>query len=264
MHTKHVLGGLSILVMFALLLSTAPVTQAVSTVPVVVNGGWAAGGWSDTFTFVLHGKGTLKAAMNGLQACQISSGLSIEIQNLGTPVRSFTAKNCFLETPADNSLGADHFYGNPSYYSFSLELEPGAYTVRWQKEIVSKIIGAEVTPFPEAAWVRVDEAPSRPPSIALTVVDPPATAWASVQWLDPRNGQWTKVDGWTGPLQQDEWGFMVFTVADEDRGAGVFRWVVYDKNPAQGGKPWAMTHTFSLPTSDWAWFEILKGWNLPK
>ena len=100
-------------------------------------------------------------------------------------------------------------------------------------------------------------------SIVLRVADAPAGAWASVQWFDPAKNAWNAVPGWTGLLNQDPNGFMLFAVDQKDWATGPFRWVVYDKNPAQGGTMWAVTDKFSLPDSNvWQWYTLAKGWGL--
>jgi hypothetical protein len=101
--------------------------------------------------------------------------------------------------------------------------------------------------------------PLKKASIVLTVVNPPAGAWASVEWLDLSGKVWTAVPGWSGLLAQNENGFMPFAVDDADVGTGPFRWVVYDKDPAQGGKVWGMTESFNLPQKhEWLWFNVNK------
>jgi hypothetical protein len=266
MQSKWLGKVLSIFVVLTLALSMAPSASALGgNVAVPVNGGWTRGDWTQTYTFTLQKRGELKVATNWAQVCGSPFPITIPVLNFGQPFSTRPANACAPSLRGNDSQGADYFYGNSQYFYFTFSLEPGTYALSWQIG-AQGVVGQDVSPqaYDSAAWVRVDVEAGRSPSIALTVVDPPATAWASVQWLDPRTGKWISVDGWSGPLQQDEWGFMVFAVDVPDRGAGPFRWVVYDKDPATGGRPWAMTHVFNLPTSDWSWFEILKGWNLPK
>lgn len=265
MGSRFLSRPLGIFVVLALAVAMVPkVAAGSSPVPVTVNGGWVRGTWTQTYTFTLNEPGVLKVATNWSQvSCWVQATFPVDILNGTNVIGTVDAQPCSPMQLGDDSLGPDYFFGNNSYFSFSFQLEPGTYAIHWNMLPPGNVVASD-NGYSPTAWVRVETAPTRPPSIALTVVDPPAMAWAAVQWLDPRNGKWTNVDGWTGPLQQDEWGFMVFAVDEADRGAGVFRWVVYDKDPAKGGKPWAMTHIFNLPTSDWSWFEILKGWNLPK
>jgi hypothetical protein len=102
-----------------------------------------------------------------------------------------------------------------------------------------------VTPVPPVT-------PAPPPpsegSIAVTVVNPPAGAWAAVQWSLPGGSAWVNVDTWTSPLKQDEYGWMAHWVDPKDYGAGPFRWVVYDKDPSQGGEVWGTSASFYFPT----------------
>jgi hypothetical protein len=105
--------------------------------------------------------------------------------------------------------------------------------------------------------------PAKTTSIVLTVFDPPAGAWASVQWLDKDGVTWVSVPGWTGLLDQGEKGFAIFAVDNADVGTGPFRWVIYSKDPAQGGKVWAMTDKFNLPERhQWSSFYLQQGYGL--
>lgn len=103
-------------------------------------------------------------------------------------------------------------------------------------------------------------APPKKPAIILTVNDPPPGAWSSVQWLNLAGTQWTDVPSWLGPLAQSTYGWMPLWIDDKDKGTGPFRWVVYDKDPRQGGKVWGMTQAFYFPaTNEWEGFTVNKG-----
>ena len=87
-------------------------------------------------------------------------------------------------------------------------------------------------------------------SITLTVVNAPAGAWTAVQWSVPGGTTWYNVETWVGPLDQAQYGWMPHWVDRKDYGTGPFRWVVYDKDPSQGGGIWAVSDPFYFPTRD--------------
>ena len=69
----------------------------------------------------------------------------------------------------------------------------------------------------------------------MTAVNPPATAWAGVQWGDPSGAHWFNIAPWFGALNQTQ-GRMAFWVNPAQFGTGPYRWVVYTNDPAQGGR----------------------------
>jgi hypothetical protein len=94
-------------------------------------------------------------------------------------------------------------------------------------------------------------------AIAVTAVNPPTTAWAGVQWLDPNGVQWHNIDSWFGALNQTD-GRMAFWVDPSQFGTGPYRWVIYDKDPAQGGKLWGVSDPFMFPRTaqEWVWMKV--------
>jgi hypothetical protein len=113
-------------------------------------------------------------------------------------------------------------------------------------------------------YLRVDSAPGVPPksasnvgAIAVSAVDAPANAWASVQWGDPTGTNWFTIDSWSGPLVQTA-GRMALWVSAANFGSGPYRWVIYDKDPAQGGKLWGASGPFNFPrqNGDWVWTKV--------
>jgi hypothetical protein len=100
--------------------------------------------------------------------------------------------------------------------------------------------------------------PPHEASITLTVVNPPAGAWTAVQWGIPGGTTWSDVTNWVGPLDQSQYGWMPHWVDPKDYGTGPFRWVVYDKDPSQGGKILGISDPFYFPAGDgqMAWSQI--------
>ena len=83
--------------------------------------------------------------------------------------------------------------------------------------------------------------------IQLIVSPARAGLWTVVQWQDIF-GNWHDVEGWRGTLDDvvGSQGEQVWWVAQTDRGAGPFRWLVYDR---LGGKLLARSELFNLPTA---------------
>jgi hypothetical protein len=77
--------------------------------------------------------------------------------------------------------------------------------------------------------------------LGMSAITPP---WVEVQWQDPA-GAWRDVDGWAGPLDPTQGGYVYHYVDPKDFGKGPFRWVVSDK---QGGTVLGMSDTFYFPT----------------
>ena len=68
--------------------------------------------------------------------------------------------------------------------------------------------------------------------------------WVEVQWQDPAGG-WHDVNGWAGPLNAAQGGYVYHYVDPKDFGKGPFRWVVSEK---QGGTVLGMSGEFYFPT----------------
>ena len=83
--------------------------------------------------------------------------------------------------------------------------------------------------------------------IQLIVSPARAKLWTVIQWQDAF-GNWHDVEGWRGTLDDvvGSQGEQVWWVAQADRGAGPFRWLVYDR---LGGKLLARSELFNLPTA---------------
>ena len=164
------------------------------------------------------------------------------------------------------SHGPDEYANNPHYLHAAVSIPSGGAH--------NLVIEADLPTTDTLYWgyVRVDSAPvtglmdtmGESGAIAATVINPPANAWIGVQWADPTGTTWTMVDNWLGPLDQaTNYGRTVRGVEKKDFGTGPFRWVVYDGNPAQGGKLWGISTSFYLPRTahDWLWMQI---YQLPK
>jgi len=112
-------------------------------------------------------------------------------------------------------------------------------------------------------YVRTDTAVGVPPpaasrgAIAVSASSAPATAWADVQWGDPNGTVWNNIASWLGPLSQTN-GKMAFWVNPAQYGTGPYRWVIYTKDPAQGGTVWGVSDPFMFPRSslDWVWMTV--------
>ncbi len=105
-----------------------------------------------------------------------------------------------------------------------------------------------LTPSPLA--MANPNASSRGATIVLTVVNPPAGAWTAVQWGNADSTLWHNVDNWVVPLTLDQKGQMRWRVDPKDFGTGPFRWVIYDKDPAQGGIIVRVSQAFNFPTRE--------------
>jgi len=81
--------------------------------------------------------------------------------------------------------------------------------------------------------------------IQLIVSPARAGLWTVVQWQDTF-GNWHDVEGWRGTLDDvvGSQGEQVWWVAQADRGAGPFRWLVYDR---LAGSLLAKSEPFDLP-----------------
>jgi hypothetical protein len=122
-------------------------------------------------------------------------------------------------------------------------LPPGCYYIG-----ISNIIATNNVSQPYYCPPQV--APPPEASITLTVVNPPAGAWTAVQWSVPGGTTWYTVTSWVGPLDQAQYGWMPHWIDRKDYGTGPFRWVVYDKDPGQGGKVLGTSDPFFFPTYD--------------
>lgn len=72
--------------------------------------------------------------------------------------------------------------------------------------------------------------------------------WTAMQWQDSQ-GQWHKVEGWQGNLDniQDGIGQKVWWAAEKDLDAGPFRWIVYRR---EDGEALGKSEPFYLPHAD--------------
>jgi hypothetical protein len=159
------------------------------------------------------------------------------------------------------SHSADEYANNPHYLHATVSVPSGGAH--------SLVIEADLPTTDMLYWgyVRVDSAPnttdyidfkSDEAVIAATVVNPPANAWIGVQWGDPSGTTWTMIDTWLGALDQTQLGRTTRAVDPKDFGSGPYRWVVYDNDPAQGGKLWGVSTSFYFPRKphDWLWTKI--------
>jgi hypothetical protein len=82
--------------------------------------------------------------------------------------------------------------------------------------------------------------------IAAFIPNAPASAWVSVQWLDPL-GIWHDVEGWQGNIDiapGSNVPFKQWSVFVNQYNQGPFRWVVYTE---RGGEVWGVSPDFMLP-----------------
>ena len=88
-------------------------------------------------------------------------------------------------------------------------------------------------------------------------VNPPATAWAGVQWGDPSGTHWFNIAPWFGAVNQTE-GRMAFWVNPAQFGTGPYRWVIYTQDPAHGGTLWGVSDPFFFPRTaqEWVWVNV--------
>jgi formylglycine-generating enzyme required for sulfatase activity len=95
-------------------------------------------------------------------------------------------------------------------------------------------------------------------AIVLTVMDPPLGAWTAVQWSNADQIVWHNVDNWVVPLALDEENKMFWGVDAKDFGTGPYRWVIYDKDPARGGKILGASQLFNFPNreNEWVWASV--------
>jgi hypothetical protein len=155
----------------------------------------------------------------------------------------------------------DEYASNPHYLHAMVSIPSGGAH--------SLVVEADLPTTDMIYWgyVRVDSAPNtmgyidygnNEAVIAATVVNPPANAWIGVQWADPTGTTWTMIDTWLGPLDQATLGRTTRAVDPKDFGTGPYRWVVYDNDPAQGGKLWGVSNPFNFPRAahDWLWTQI--------
>jgi hypothetical protein len=110
----------------------------------------------------------------------------------------------------------------------------------------------------------VAELPPRPPiepkheqpqpqgaAIRLWIENSAPSLWTEIQWQDTQ-GNWHKVDGWRGTLDDDN--TKQWWVGPEIFAAGPFRWLVYD---TEGGTLVASSLEFYLPVTNRQLIDIL-------
>jgi hypothetical protein len=169
--------------------------------------------------------------------------------------------NCTFDSAAADPTKvrtADDYANDTHYLRVSLPIATGSAH--------NLLIVTDLSSSDSLFWgyVRIDTAPGVPPlsdsnvgAIAVTAANAPAQAWVSVQWGDPTGTNWTTVDSWSGALVQTE-GRMALWVEAAEFGTGPYRWVIYDKNPASGGKLWGVSAPFNFPrkSGDWVWTTV--------
>ncbi len=170
--------------------------------------------------------------------------------------------NCAASSATTGSVAvksADDYLNDVHYFHGNVSLATGGAH--------NLVIETDLATTDQLYWVyvRAETAPGVPTTddigsgaIALTAVNPPATAWVTVQWLEPASGQWHTVDSWTAPLQQADSGRMADWVEAKNYGTGPYRWVVYTRDPQQGGQVWGTSDPFNFPrqAGDWVWSQV--------
>ncbi len=113
------------------------------------------------------------------------------------------------------------------------------------------MLAGGIAPSP-LAMASPSHAPNFSPGapIVLTVAAPPASAWTAVQWGDAGRTAWHNVENWVAPLALDQNGQMRWLVDPKDFGTGPFRWALYDKDPARGGKILGASQPFNFPSRE--------------
>jgi hypothetical protein len=154
---------------------------------------------------------------------------------------------------------ADDYLNDPHYLQVSVPIATGGA----HNLVVQTDLATQDSLF--WGYVRADTAPGVAPAstsrgaIAVTAINPPATAWAGVQWGDPSGAHWFNVEAWFGALNQTD-GRMAFWVDVSQFGTGPYRWVIYDQDPAQGGQLWGVSDPFMFPRTavEWVWVKVTK------
>lgn len=94
-----------------------------------------------------------------------------------------------------------------------------------------------------AAQAMPPRPPTPPPTglLSLQAVQPPAGAWAGVEWQTAA-GAWLPVAGWQGALSAD--GRQQWRALSDQANTGPYRWTIYTR---AGGAVWARSASFDLP-----------------
>ena len=95
------------------------------------------------------------------------------------------------------------------------------------------------TPVPVVASTR-----DRGSLIVLQTSSGDADDWVTIQWL-AGDGNWYEVDGWRGNIHN---GQVIWWVAPENLGDGMFKWVVYDDESQ--ATQLSVSEPFNLPEQE--------------
>jgi hypothetical protein len=283
-HRKTLNVILSALALAALLVSVVPLPSAEAApamVLVTINRGWSKFSWVSSVRggtlsvnpIVTAIDAPLRTLPTVLTLAATANVACPAIGNMVIPIRvydfgklvnttSYTVdcSNKFAYTDPTIIHSPDEYANNPHYFHATISVpNGGAHNLVIETDLPS-------TDMLFWGYARVDTAPGTPLMdqlgedgvIAATVINPPANAWIGVQWGDPTGTQWTMIDTWLNPLEQATWGRVSYGVEPKDFGTGPYRWVVYDNNPAQGGKLWGVSTPFFFPRAahDWLWTQV--------
>lgn len=272
------------LALAALVLGAMPLPQAQAAsapaVAVTVNKGWTKFSWAPlvrgAFSFSVISTSIDPALLTLPSRLAFAVGAKVTCPAKGDAqvgVRVYDFGQLLLSTsypvkcpaapasPRPVAKGGDDYANDPHYLHGSVSLtRGGAHNI---------VIETDLATTDKIFWtfVRVDTAPNVPTTdaigdgaIALSVENAPAAAWAGVQWLDVAAKQWNNVEAWLGPLAASTNGQVVHWVEPKHYGTGPYRWVVYDKDPQQGGKLWGVSDPFNFPrqAGDWVWTKVTK------
>jgi hypothetical protein len=287
-YRKFLNKWVSALAVAAVGLGVLPVTQALAqpitpAAPLVVplNAGWTRLAWIPSvrgplvFTTIFISPDntanlTLPALLTFTASAQVMCPrtgadvvVNVKVYDFNQLISALPYKvSCaYRPVPLDPTVrrSADDYLNDPHYLHVSVPIATGGAH--------NLVVQTDLTTNDTLYWgyVRVDTALGVAPAstsrgaIAVTAVNPPATAWAGVQWGDPSGAHWFNINPWFGALNQTD-GRMAFWVDPSQFGTGPYRWVIYDMDPAQGGKLWGVSDPFMFPRTavDWVWMKVTK------
>jgi len=281
---KAALVTLNLCLLAAVALSAMPdgVAQAAQTVAgsvmVTMNKGWTKFAWSSTIRGplsidvmvtsinpdLLTLPSLLTLTATAKVACPASGDaiVNVKVYDFQQLILSMPYHiSCTFDAAAADPTRvrtADDFANDTHYLNISVPIATGG---AHDLTIVTDLSAADSLFW---GYLRVDTAPGVPPksaskvgAIAVTGSDAPAEAWVTVQWGDPTGTTWTTIDSWSGLLSQTD-GRMALWVQAVNFGTGPYRWAIYDKDPAQGGKLWGVSGPFNFPrqAGDWVWTTV--------